>query len=241
MENLVEIHMIVHNEEVMLQFVIDHWKRMFRNPVIVVHDNESTDQSIDICLKNGCIVENFTTDGMNDTIHAQIKSDAVKNCKAKWCIVVDCDEVCLISEEDLLKTDCNIFEMDGWEIFDNVVAPYLSENKGISSPGYSKPVVVKVGDFELVQYAAGAHSIDKLVPKAEIEVKWNRKEFKLLHYKHWSLEYSLGRAHYLAKRQSVMNKSKKHSYHFGLSDDIHKSYFAERFKERVQITDKYLS
>ena len=241
MENLIEIHIICYNEHIMLPFTINHYRRMFKNPKFTVHNNISTDDSKEIALALGCEVVDFVTEGMNDTIQSKIKSEAYLNCKAQWYLCIDCDECCLITEEDLLNADFNICQFEGWNIFDSVNSPFeVKVPMGIQDSGYSKPCCIKAGEFSQVLFAAGAHKIDKLIPNEGIDIVWSKNEFKLLHYKHWSCKYNIDRSKELGARQSDDNKRKNHSFHFSLPEKVHIDWFNQYFANRQVIEDKRL-
>ena len=240
MREFIEINIVAFNEQIMLPFTLDWYNKLFDKPKIVVYNNYSTDNTKEIALSRGCEVIDFETKGMNDTIQSQIKSNAANNSKAVWSLNIDCDECVLITKEDLEKTDCNIIKFKGIDIFDNVDSPYKAEFKGIYSPGYSKPCLIKTDDFTNITFAAGAHSIDKIDCKLGNTVKMSVEEFHLLHFKHWSLEYNLNRSKFLSNRQSKDNLLKKHSYHFSFPEQQHINYYNMCFNSRTEIIDERL-
>src|ERR1035437_8641329 len=99
MKPTIELHIITYNEEIMLPFTIAHYRRMFGNPKIVIHDNNSTDNTFSSrrMLNMELTVDNvikFTTDGLSDSAYTRIKSDAYLTATTDWCLCVDCDEHC---------------------------------------------------------------------------------------------------------------------------------------------------
>lgn len=245
MKNNIEINLITYNEEVMLPFTIAHYRRMFINPRFIIHDNGSTDNTIGIALREGCFVREFKTEGMNDTIQSQIKSKAVVESESNWVLVIDADEEILLTLEDLDDLDkrgINIVQFEGWNIFDNKLSPWeVNPPMGIQDGGYSKPILVKGGVFDIVEYAPGAHTINKLIPKEGEKVMWSKNEFKLLHYKHWSCEYNINRSKELGARQSADNLRNRHSFHFSFPENVHKDWYDKHFAIRQIIEDKRLS
>lgn len=239
----IEIHIIAYNEHIMLPFTIAHYKRMFGDPLIVVHDNNSTDDTVAIAEREGCTVITFATDGMNDNIHAQIKSQAVMNAQADWVLVIDADEECMINTSDLIDLEnrgIDAVEFEGWNIFDQVESPWdIKQPMGVLCTAYSKPVLIKSHTFQAIQFAAGAHSVI-ISPKEGQIVNWSKGEYKLLHYKHWSCDYNINRSAELGARQSEDNLVRKHSYHFAFPKSVHEEYFNANFAQRVQINDSRL-
>ncbi len=236
----IEIHIITYNEQIMLPFTIAHYKKMFGDPNIIVHDNNSTDDTIKIAEKEGCTVISFTTNGMNDTIHAQIKSQAAMNAQADWVLVIDCDEECFINTDDLLHLEqegINAVHFQGWNIFDEVSSPWeVKQPMGVLCTAYSKPILLRSHTFQSINFAAGAHSIS-LSTKEGVPVKWSIDEYKLLHYKHWSCDWNVKRSAELGSRQSEENVNRKHSYHFAFPESLHRDYFKANYDQRIAITD----
>lgn len=241
----IEIHIITYNEEIMLPFTIAHYRKMFgADVVIAVHDNNSTDNTQRIAYENKCLYIPFTTDGMNDNIHAHLKSQIAMNATSDWVLCLDADEECLINNSDLDELDAkgvNAVEFEGWNIFDEVPSPWdVKYPMGVPCAAYSKPVLLKTGVFDNVSFAVGAHTV-VLTPKAGQQANWSKGEYKLLHYKHWSLEWVINRSVELASRQSIENTSRKFSYHFALPETVHRDHFNSNYEKRVPIIDSRLS
>jgi glycosyltransferase involved in cell wall biosynthesis len=240
----IEIHIITYNEQIMLPFTIKHYRKMFGSPKFIIHDNGSTDDTLMLARLAGCEIVPFTTSGMNDTVHAQIKSKAAMNATADWVLCIDADEECFINSEDLLALESkniNAVEFEGWNIFDQVEKPEdIKIPMGIICTAYSKPVLIKTGVFQNIIFAAGAHSVT-VVPKEGQQVNWSKGEYKLLHYKHWSCEWNIKRSAELGARQSKENVDRKYSYHFAFPESLHRDYFNANYSQRVPIIDHRLS
>jgi glycosyltransferase involved in cell wall biosynthesis len=240
----IEIHIITYNEEIMLPFTIAHYKKMFINPAIVLHDNNSTDNTValaeKLCAGIPLTVQYFSTEGMNDAIQSHIKSQAVINSSADWVLCIDADEECFINNDDLDeldKKDINVVEFEGWNIFDKVASPWDIETPmGVPCASYSKPILIKTGVFNNVTFAPGAHSVI-LKPLSGKQEKRSVGNYKLLHYKHWSSSYNINRSVELGARQSQDNITKGHSFHFQFPKDVHESYFNSNFEKRIPIID----
>lgn len=244
MSNKIEIHIITYNEQVMLPFTIKHYRKMFGDPKFIVHDNGSNDDTVMLAKLAGAEVVPFNTSGMNDTVHAQIKSQAAMSATSDWVLCIDADEECFVNDNDLYdleRRDINIVEFEGWNIFDQVERPEnITEPKGVLCTAYSKPVLIKTGVFEHIGFAAGAHSVTVL-PLAGKQANWSRGEFKLIHYKHWSCEWNIRRSAELGARQSKENIDRKHSYHFAFPESLHRDYFNANYSQRIPIIDERLS
>jgi len=237
----IEINIIAHNEEVMLEYTINWYRKMFKNPKIVLWDNQSTDSTRSIAKRLNCHdIKEFMTSGMNDLAQSDMKNDAIRNCKSDWCLVIDADEECLITEEDLLNADFNMVQFQGWNIFNKVSSPWESNFEGILDNGYSKTILIKTSEIKSATLSPGAHSISNIIPKEGFNLRYSIKKYKLVHMKHWSLEWNINRSKYLASRQSESNLKNKHSFHFAFSEDIHTNYFNDCYNRREPLIDKRL-
>ena len=238
----IEIHIITYNEEVMLPVTIAHYKRMFGDPIIVVHDNQSTDNTVQIALDNGCQVVTFVTNGLTDSAYIKIKSEAHLTANAEWCLCIDCDEHCYINTEDLEdleKRNVNIVQFEGWDVFAEVSHPSLiTELKGIRSPGENKPILIRVNQFSEYIVKPGAHGVDRIVAKEGVSVLWSKFAYKLLHMKHWNLQFIVDRHAEFGRRLSQENKKNGWGFHYNFSADIHTDYFNNGIKNAQPITDK---
>jgi Glycosyl transferase family 2 len=240
----IEIHIVTYNEQIMLPFTIAHYRKMFGDPIIVIHDNGSTDNTLLIAAQEKCQLIPFETKGMNDDVIAKIKTDAALNAVADWVLCIDADEECLINSNDLDELNnegIQIVEFDGWNIFDEVSSPEeVLVPRGCKDKGYSKPVLLKTGVFKELMFAPGAHKMLKLTPASGNQIVWSKEKYKLLHYKHWSCEYNVTRSAELAARQSEANIAKRHSFHFAFPASAHREHFKKMFDKREIIVDKKL-
>jgi hypothetical protein len=238
----IEIHILTYNEQVMLPFTIQHYRRMFGNPKIVVHDNGSKDETIMLAKLAGCEVVPFHTDGMNDTMQSRVKSDAAMNATADWVLCIDCDEECMITTYDLQDLEdrgINVVHFEGWDIFDQVTKPEdITVPMGCRSPGYYKPVLLRTGTFSTIEFGAGAHNLERLIPMEGKSTNMSIHEYKLLHYKHWSDKWVINRSAELGARQSSENLQKGHSGHLLLPANAHQEWFDNHYKSREVIHDK---
>jgi len=237
------IHIITYNEEIMLPVTIKHYKKMFGdNCFFFIHDNISTDNTIEIAKSLGCTVVSFETNGLSDSAYVKIKSEVHLNTKYDWCLCVDCDEHCYITTDDLIELEnkeVNIVEFEGWDIFANADNPEdIKEFIGFKTGGYNKPALLKTGEFKEFKVVAGAHGIASLIPNEGKQILWSKQEFKLIHMKHWNLEFIIQRQREFGKRLSIENQRMGWGIQYTFSPEIHTEYFNNGLKTGQIITDK---
>lgn len=231
MENLIEIHVITFNEEKIILDFINFYRNNIPNVKIIAHDNESTDNTINILKENNCEVISFSTGGkMDESTLMDIRNNCWKNSTAKWIIIVDSDEFVQITPEDLTD-DFNIIKCTGYEMFSEEGDKLEDLLYGVESVGYSKPALFKRENFEEINYAPGNHSCSPQ-PKEGKEIKWCQKQINLYHTKWRSWENGINKAHEIAPRVSEQSKLHGWNFHYGLDNSIHKDYYQQGLLNR---------
>ena len=121
----IHLYTLCWNEMDILPFVIDYWKLL---PITkaVVYDNGSTDGSIEYLKQfNWIEVRHFDTEGQNDVVQRQIKSEAWKESRGKcdYVIVCDMDEMiyCPNIEDELWYMKTNGYNVMGNALVRNVL------------------------------------------------------------------------------------------------------------------------
>lgn len=99
---------LCYNEEQILPWCIDYWKRVADK--VIVFDNYSTDSSIDILSKEDFIeIKKFKTDGQDDVMQAWIKNTKWQQYKDEYDYIIWTDTDELLYSDDL---DSILDEMD---------------------------------------------------------------------------------------------------------------------------------
>lgn len=74
-----ELFVFTYNEEKILPFLIEWYKKRFKNLQITLIDNESTDNTVKIALENGCKIITSKTNGYSDnTIRQNLRNNIWK-------------------------------------------------------------------------------------------------------------------------------------------------------------------
>ncbi|MEK6884573.1 MAG: glycosyltransferase family 2 protein, partial [Nanoarchaeota archaeon] len=117
---MITIYTLTFNEEILMQFMIDHYKSRFPNCKIIVYDNSSTDNTVQICKDNNCEVRTYDSGGtLNDRLHMDLKNSIWKDAETDWVLVSDLDELLDINETDLKneeKAGATIIKAEGWQM-----------------------------------------------------------------------------------------------------------------------------
>ena len=135
----ITIYTIAYNEEFMLPFFIKWYKDKFSDCKIVIYDNYSTDNTVQIALDNNCeVIQYDTNNQLSDSKYLEIKNNCWKDATTDWVLVCDVDELLDINSS-LLNTDQTLFKSKGYnmcnvENIDNI----LDIKYGIESSAYDK-------------------------------------------------------------------------------------------------------
>jgi hypothetical protein len=99
---MITVYTVDYNEELQIQFMIDHYRSRFPDCHIVVYDNMSTDRTVEICLNNDCEVISYDTNNqIQDRKYLEIKNNFWKTAQANWVLVCDTDELLDINKAQL--------------------------------------------------------------------------------------------------------------------------------------------
>src|SRR3990167_3154040 len=102
---MITVYTVAYNEELMIQFMIDHYRERFPGCRIVVYDNISTDNTVKIAKENSCEVVPFDTGGaFMDRRNMDIKNSCWKDAKTDWVLMCDLDELLMMNSAQL-KTE----------------------------------------------------------------------------------------------------------------------------------------
>lgn len=213
------IYTITYNEEVFIQYFIDHYRSKFPGCDIVIYDNMSTDNTVKIANENNCNVISFdTNDKFMDSKHLQIKNNCWKNSKNQWALICDADELVQISLEELIEEDrlgSTIIKFEGYNMVN------LEENNnfknmtnGARAIQYDKNYLFNTKLLTDINYSPGCHSAD---PKGTI--KYSDNVYKACHFKWLNKEYVINRYRLCADRLSEENKKNQWGYHYFWSDE----------------------
>lgn len=226
---MVTIYTITYNEEVILEFFINHYRKMFPDCRIIIYDNESTDKTVTIAKDNKCEVITFCTNNtLQDSKHRQIKNNCWKDSKTNWNIMCDCDELIHISQDELIKEEkleTNIISTEGFTMLNHTEIIDLPKMEyGYRDKSYDKKILFDKKSVKEIRYRAGCHKCAP-VPHENKTLKYSDYKYKILHYHALSPTYVVNRRREFAKRLSKENKRKGWGSHYKFSEKTIRDWF----------------
>jgi hypothetical protein len=230
---MVTIYTISYNEELMMEFFINHYRGLFPNCEINVYDNQSTDKTVEICKKNNCnVIEYNTNNTLSDSEYLKIKNNCWKTSKTDWVIVCDVDELIEVTMNDLLKEESegtNCFLFHGYSMMSNDEEIDLKNMcYGFRDLGFDKTFLFNKKLINEINYSPGCH---KSQPKSNLGVKFSKKTYRALHYKYLNPKYTVERHSLFGNRLSDENKRKGWGIHYTFTEESIIKYYHEMSKK----------
>lgn len=204
---MITIFTMAFNEEILMPFMIEHYRTRFSNCRIVVRDNQSTDKTVNIAHKNDCEVIPYDTNGQIDDIKLRdLKNNCWKEAKTDWVLVCDIDELLDITEEQLIREASDgvtIIKAEGYNMINMEDNFDLNNIKyGERFWAYDKAYLFNKSYIKEIGYECGAH---KCHPVGHI--KYSDKAYLAYHYKFINMNYTIERYKLTAERLSAANKA----------------------------------
>ena len=239
---IIHVYTLCYNEEIILPFFLRHYDFADR---IFVYDNYSTDKSIEICNANPKVeVRQYDSGGeIRDDLYLKIKNNAWKQSRgiADYVIVVDIDEF-LYSDNILQKLSTiskTIIEPNGYEMVSDEIPSGIEQiynyiPNGATSPGHNKCVIFNPDAIQEINYRPGCHSCK---PIGNIILHPPDGTFKLLHYKHLSVEYVIDRYRKFNERLSEFNIRNGYGIQYTYTENQLRTYHSDIKKHAVNVID----
>lgn len=228
---MITLYTLTYNEELLIKFMIDHYRERFPGCRIVVHDNLSTDQTVKIALKSGCEVIPYDTQNqLSDSRFLEIKNNCWKNSLTDWVIVCDLDELFDINEAELKAEEASGVTIIGSDVYDMI---NLEDNLdiagmkyGVKSPLPGKFCLFNKKYINEISYEPGCHACN---PKGK--VVYSKKAYKLYHYNSINPNVTIEKFKIRAARLSPENLKNGWGYHYLMTpEEIREEYTEERKK-----------
>lgn len=202
---MITIYSLTYNEEIRIQFMIDHYRSRFPNCNIIFYDNSSTDNTTDIATKNSCEIRKLESNNtLDDGLHMKIKNTCWKNSGTNWVLVCDLDELLDINESALIeeeKLGNSIIRTEGWNMI-NLEDNYdlYSIKYGVRDPRYDKCMLFNKSFISEINYGAGCHDNRPIG-----NIKYSQNIYKMYHYKYINPDFVINSYKVTATRLSKAN------------------------------------
>ena len=139
----IEVITVVYNEEFLLPFFLRHYN--FADKITVFYDEASTDKTLKILQSNSKVkIYPFRfLNGLNETEKIYMINKAYRKSRAKYCIIVDCDEFVFMPKYLWRNIYfCRLYQAMNIELNKNKTIKEQCNN-GYLDPLYLKPSVIK--------------------------------------------------------------------------------------------------
>lgn len=229
---MVTVYAIAYNEELLIQFMIDHYRERFQGCRIIVYDNMSSDNTIKIALANNCeIIPYDTNNQLQDSRYIEIKNNCWKDALTDWVLMCDLDELLDINEAELKveeKLGTTLIRSEGYDMInmkDNN-SDIRSMKYGVKSPMIGKIFLFNKKFIKEINYGPGAHECK---PKGAI--RYSKKMYRMYHYASINPDLTIEKFKIYKKRLSQDNiKNGWGSQYFMTPEEIRQEYAEERSK-----------
>ncbi len=211
---MITVYIMTYNEEIMIDFTINHYRKRFPNCNIVLCDNFSTDKTREIANKYGSKIQDFNTnDKIDDYKYLELKNNCWKTADTNWVLVCDADELLDITYKQLQSEDLNgttIIRSEGYNMVnmeDNL--DLLSIKNGVKAEQYNKSLLFNRSKLKEINYTIGCHNA---IPLGK--VIYSKNIYPLYHYKFLNTDYQIARYSMYASRLSDNNKKFGMGFHY---------------------------
>jgi hypothetical protein len=228
---MITVYTVAYNEEVLIQFMIDHYRTRFPGCKIVVYDNMSTDNTAKIARANNCDVVPFDTNNeFQDRRHMKIKNSCWKNADTDWVLMSDLDELLDINEAQLITEEELGTSMIRSEVYDmiNMKNDLDIQNMkyGVKSPIPSKLFLFNKKLIRQINYGAGAHTCNPIGT-----ICYSNKIYKAYHYASIGEDVTINKFKIYKQRLSKDNIENGWGVQYFMTpEEIRQEYAEERAK-----------
>ena len=227
----ITVYTLAYNEELLIQFMIDHYRERFPNCRIVVYDNMSIDKTAEIALANTCeVIQYDTNNQLQDRRYLEIKNNCWKNALTNWVLVCDLDELLDINTEQLkleAAAGTSIIRSEFYDMInleDNLDIAGIKH--GVKSPIPGKSCLFNKKLISAINYEPGCHQCHPVGT-----IAYSKRAYQLYHY--WSINENLTIAKFKIYRARLSPENLRNgwgSQYLMTPAQIHEEYAQERQK-----------
>lgn len=211
---MITIYTLSYNEELLIQFMIDHYRTRFPDCHIVVYDNMSSDNTVAIAKANQCEVITYNTNNqIQDSRYVDIKNNCWKHALTDWVLVCDMDELLDIHQRDLKKeqdTGVTLVRSEGYNMVnmeDNLDIAGIKY--GARTTGYDKLCLFNKKFVAEINYEPGCHKCNPVGT-----LSFSPHSYKLYHYIFLNENITIEKYKIYGARLSPENRRHRWSHHY---------------------------
>jgi len=227
---MITVYTITYNEEILLPFMIDHYRKRFPTCRIVINDNISTDNTTKIAQSNNCEVISFNTNNkFQERVHREIKNNYWKDADTDWVLACNLDELLDINAKELKMeedTGTSIIKTKGYNMVtldDNLDIAGMKH--GEPDEGEDKSCLFNKKFISEINYSSGAHACH---PTGT--VVYSKKTYKLFHYCYINYNLSVKKYKIYQKRLSQGNVGNRRNNYTFTPQEVRALYTQARNK-----------
>lgn len=224
----VNVFLFCFNEEVLLPYTINHYKKNLPNCKITIIDNMSNDSSKIIAKNHGCnIIKLFSGGQMNNKLKNYYANNIWKRVKKGWVIVADMDEWLCVSEKDLMeeeKRGTTILKVKGINMIGDSKTSDLSDINlndillGVDNDHESKSMCFRVPKIKEMKFNHGQHECDPIG-----NIFYSKRTYINKHMEYLGLNWILN------KRKNRLDRRNKN----------HKNFSTHYLKDKDEVVKEY--
>lgn len=234
----VTIYTVAYNEELMLPFFINHYRKQFPNCHIVVYDNQSTDRTVEIARESNCeIIQYDTNNTISDSKYLEIKNNCWKSSTTDWNFVCDVDELCQINIENLIhesNVGTSIIRFVGYDMVNTSEDPSNITIEGLCNGVrnwyYDKSVAFNKSKISEINFEPGCHTS---FPSGDIQ--YSENHYNLFHYKFIGEDYVISRYKLFSSRLSTENLHAGWGSHYKQAEENLRSTFKTAKENSIKL------
>lgn len=232
---MITVYSVTYNEELLIQFMIDHYRARFPGCRIVFYDNQSTDDTAKIALNNNCEVIPYDTDNQfQDRRLMDIKNTCWKDAKTDWVLICDLDELVDINEAQLKAEESLGTSLIRFEVFDMINMEdnldFAGMKFGVKSPIPAKYFLFNKKLISEINYGPGAHDCN---PKGT--VTYSKEVYKSYHYNSINENVTIEKFIIYGARLSPENLKNGWSIHYLMTPEEIRQEYADERKKAIKI------
>ena len=237
----VTVYTITFNEELLMQFFIDHYRSRFPRCNIVIFENQSTDRTAEICFRNGCDIRHYDSGGkLNELGMFTTKNNCWRDAKTDWVIVCDVDELLDINSEQLEEEAAQgvtKIKSESWQMVnmeDNL--DFKNMKYGFRDPNehecfiYDKDLCFNKKLVDINYTHAGCHYCD-----SKGIIKESSKRYRMYHYRYINCDALCAKRRLTAERRNETDIKNHWGIHCTFGDEFFKTQFQQMRDGAIKI------